>query len=129
MRVLKSNALVPASDFDKPLLFEFDNFEVKVGPEPPRVELDAAGEALHLDQFHVVDEGVAMLPGVAAVAVDGGRLHLLAPVQLCDGSGEQLHCVVDQRRFSLPGGSNHISFRNPNNAPPSKRSISNIRLK
>ena len=52
-------------------------------------------------QLHVVDQGVAVLPGLLGVAAQGGRLDVLGPVQLTQGRGEQQGRVVHQRRLRL----------------------------
>ena len=52
-------------------------------------------------QLHVVDQRVAVLPGLLGVAAQGGRLDVLGPVQLTQRRGEQQRRVVHQRRLRL----------------------------
>ena len=52
-------------------------------------------------QLHIVDEGVAVLPGLLGVAAEDGRLHVLGPVQLTQGRGEQQGRVVHERSLRL----------------------------
>ena len=52
-------------------------------------------------QLHVVDQGVAVLPGQLGVAAEDRGLNVLAPVQLPQGGGEQQRRVVHQGRLRL----------------------------
>ena len=52
-------------------------------------------------QLHIVDQRVAVLPGLLGVAAEDGRLHVLGPVQLTQGRGEQQGRVVHERSLRL----------------------------
>lgn len=52
-------------------------------------------------QFHVVDEGVSVLPGLGSVARERPRRDLLRVVEIVEGLGEEVHRVVDERSLRL----------------------------
>ena len=60
---------------------------------------DNAPPAAH--QLHVVDQGVAVLPGELRVAAEDRGLNVLGPVQLAQGGGKQQRRVVHQGRLRL----------------------------
>ncbi len=51
--------------------------------------------------FHVVDEGVPMLPGEGAATAERRQIYLLAGVEVGEGLGEHLDRVVHQRGLGL----------------------------
>ena len=65
---LEAMLVVPGAHLRQPLPLQLDDLEVEVGPEPALVELHLAGESVHLDQLHVVDQRVAVLPGLLSRA-------------------------------------------------------------
>ncbi len=58
-------------------LLQFHNLQLKVGSSAEGIEADPAGEPLHLQPLHVVDEAVAVLPALLPLAAQGGRHHVL----------------------------------------------------
>ena len=75
---LEAMLVVPGAHLRQPLPLQLDDLEVEVGPEPALVELHPAGESVHLDQLHVVDQRVAVLPGLLSRAAEGpSENHLL----------------------------------------------------
>lgn len=55
-------------------------------------------------QLHVVDHGVSVLPGVAAVARERPGVDVLRVVEVVERLREEVHRVVDQRGLRLRGG-------------------------
>ena len=83
-RELDSPLVVPGSHPLQPVLLQLDDLEGEVGPEPALVELHLAGEPVHLDQLHVVDQRVAVLPGLLSRAAEGpGDDHLNINIIKC----------------------------------------------
>jgi len=74
---------------------------MEVGTQSLWVELDETGQAFHLDEFHVIDQTVAVQPGVAAVATERFQAYLLAAVEFFHRFGEQLNGIINQGRRRL----------------------------
>ena len=53
------------------VLFQFHNFQLKVSSQSVLVKLDSSCEPVDVGHLHVVDQGVAVLPGVVAGAAEG----------------------------------------------------------
>ena len=101
----------------EPVFLQLDNLEGEVGPEPALVELHLAGEPVHLDQLHVVDQRVAVLPGLLSRAAEGpGDDHLdikcgfyrelsvyLRLVEFAQGRCKNLDGIIHQSRLRLCG--------------------------
>ena len=63
--------IMPGSNLGQTLSLQLNDLEGEVGPQAHLVELDLAGEPVHLDQLHVVDQGVAVLPRLLSRASEG----------------------------------------------------------
>ena len=68
---LEAMLIMPGSNLGQTLSLQLNDLEGEVGPQAHLVELDLAGEPVHLDQLHVVDQGVAVLPRLLPGASEG----------------------------------------------------------
>ena len=68
---LEAMLIMPGSNLAQTLSLQLNDLEGEVGPQPHLVELDLASEPVHLDQLHVVDQGVAVLPRLLSRASEG----------------------------------------------------------
>ena len=68
---LEAMLIMPGSNLGQTLSLQLNDLEGEVGPQAHLVELDLAGEPVHLDQLHVVDQGVAVLPRLLSRASEG----------------------------------------------------------
>ena len=92
---------MPGSDLLQAGLVQLHDVQGEVGPQAVLVELDQTGEASDLHQLHVVDQRVAVLPGVLARAAERLETDLLRAVQRPQSRGEHLDGVVNQRGLGL----------------------------
>ena len=117
---LEAMLIMPGSNLAQTLSLQLNDLEGEVGPQAHLVELDLASEPVHLDQLHVVDQGVAVLPRLLSRASEGpSENHLntgwkktptnsshqalqhLGLVELVKCSRKKLNCIVHQRCFCL----------------------------
>lgn len=85
------------------MFLELHNLKFKVCSHSILVKLDPAGEPVDLDHLHVVDQRVAVLPGVVIVAAERAHGHHLGHVEVCQGGGEQSDRIIEQSRVRLDG--------------------------
>jgi len=95
---------VPGADLSDARRSQLHNVQHKVRAEALVIELNHIGQALHLDDLHVVDQTEAVLPGALAIAADRMDVNLLGGVQVVQRLGEQMHCIVHESRFGSHGG-------------------------
>ena len=59
------------------MFLQFNYFQLEVRSQPVLVKLYPPGEAVDVGHLHVVDQGVAVLPGVVTRAAEGHHVDAL----------------------------------------------------
>ena len=108
------------------MFLQFNYFQLEVRSQPVLVKLYPPREAVDVGHLHVVDQGVAVLPGVVTRAAEGHHVddldeHLsreylktlathstsafdkfyLGEVEIRQGSGEKCYRIIQQSGVSL----------------------------
>ena len=83
------------------MFLQLNNLQLKVSSDSVLIKLDTTSETIDLHHLHVVDQRVAVLPGVVAGAAEGGHGDHLGHVEVSQGCGEECHRIIEQRSVSL----------------------------
>ena len=72
------------------MFFQFNNFQFKVLSVAVLIKLDSAGETIDVGHLHVVDQRVAMLPGILSVAAQRTHVDNLENISVKKNKGSNL---------------------------------------